>query len=73
MGLYGEQNTPFPCLLVFSTDEKESTQMRHLHIKLRCSFRNNAQAHEIFNMIAQMKVQRNRILSTFSKLNEMNA
>jgi hypothetical protein len=71
-GLYGAQNTPFAGLLVQAPGEKEASQLRTLHLKLRRMYRNNDKAKDVVSMLTQLDVQRNRLLNAFSQLNRIN-
>ena len=71
-GLFGDQNTSFAGLLILA-EEEEMPKLRELHIKLRNVYRNDERSHEVFNLLAKLKVQRNRLRTGLAKLNEMNS
>jgi hypothetical protein len=71
-GLYSEQNTGFAGLLVRAADEKEASQLRALHLKLRRSYRNNDKAREVASITTQLEVQRTKLLADFSQFNRLN-
>ena len=66
--LFGEKGTPFEGLLIKVSDEKEILQMRSLHIKLRQYHRNNEKARQIVSTIAQLRVQRARVMGVLKKI-----
>jgi hypothetical protein len=71
-GLYAEQVTAFPGLLVKTMDESESAKLRTLHIKLRKNFRNNERAGDIVHLLTQLEVQRGRLINAFSQFSKLN-
>jgi hypothetical protein len=70
--LYGEQNTAFAGLLVRAADEKEASQLRALHLKLRRAFRNNDKAGEVASLTTQLDARRGKLLADFSQFNRLN-
>jgi len=71
-GLYGEQTTVFSGLLVFCAAESIASDMRSTHLKLRRTYRNNESASAVINTLAQLEVQRNRLLNAFSQFSKLN-
>jgi hypothetical protein len=70
--LYGEQNSIFAGLLVRAADEKETLQLRALHLKLRRAYRNNDKAREVASITTQLEVKRAKLLTDFSQFNRLN-
>ncbi|HEX7475381.1 MAG TPA: hypothetical protein VF318_05390, partial [Dehalococcoidales bacterium] len=71
VSLNGEQNTPFPGRLILVPIEADAILLRTLHLKLRRNYRNNERAKELAGMIAQLEVQRNRLLNAFAQFNRL--
>jgi hypothetical protein len=71
-GLYGETGSPFPGRLIQTAEEKEAMQLRILHLKLRRAYRNNDRARSVVSMIAQLDVQRGRLINAFNQFNRIN-
>jgi hypothetical protein len=71
-GLYAEQVTAFPGLLIKTVDENEAVRLRTLHIKLRRTYRNNEKAGDIVHVLTQLEAQRVRLLSAFSQFSKLN-
>ena len=71
--LYGEDSTCFSGPIIPVVDEKEALQLRALHLKLRRTYRNSDRARQLVSMMAQLEVQRSRLLSAFSQFSSSMA
>lgn len=70
--LWGEEVTSFSGPLLQAADEKEASQLRTLHLKLRRTYRNNEKSRQLVSMITQLEVQRSRLLSVLSQLSHLD-
>ncbi len=71
-GLYGDQNTAFAGLLAKAPGETEAQQLRALHLRLRRSYRGSDKMKDLVSQIAQLEVQRTRLLNAFSQFNRLS-
>jgi hypothetical protein len=65
--LWGEDSSGFAEALIRALDEKEATQYRTLHLKLRRTYRNSDTVKMLVDGMTQMAVQRDRLSSAFSQ------
>ncbi|MFH0768223.1 MAG: hypothetical protein V1932_01490, partial [Chloroflexota bacterium] len=65
--LWGGETTYFAESLIDAPDEEEALRLRALHLKLRRSYRNSDRARQLVGMMAQLEVQRSRLVDAFSQ------
>ena len=65
--LWGGETTSFAESLIQAPDEEEALRLRTLHLKLRRTYRNSDRARQLVGMMAQLEVQRGRLVNAFSQ------
>lgn len=69
--LCGEDTTSFAGPLIKVADEKEASQLRTLHLRLRRSYRNSNRARDVANTMTQLEVQRSKLLNVLSQFGRL--
>lgn len=73
LSLWGDETTSFGGPLIQAADEKEASQFRALHLKLRRAYRSSDKARQLVGMMSQLDVQRGRLLSVLSQFRHPDA
>lgn len=65
--LWGEDSTAFSGSLIQAPEQKEITDFRALHLRLRRAHRSDDRARRLVAIMTQMDVQRTRLINAFSQ------
>ncbi len=67
--LYGEQNTPFPALLLAGLTEDDAAIYRDLHLTLRGIYASTDEVQLLATRLAALEISHQRLLSSLEELN----
>ena len=69
--LHGAETTSFAGPLIQAQDENEAVQLQALHLRLRRGYRKSERVRQLVVMIAQLEVQRGRLVNTLNQFSRL--